>query len=194
MTILAIIVAAWLLTFPAFRLVLAFAPESPTKNAVCTAFFLIAFNPVILAPILPIPLMRIVYLALGARIGARSYGGTLLDPHLTTIGDDCLLSRGAVVSCHAIEHGRRIAAPITIGDRVTIGINAIVLPGVVVGNDAIIAAGAVVTKGTHVPDGTTWAGVPATQLVHQKASGLAARPEVVIHERRRKRRNRTRAT
>lgn len=107
--------------------------------------------------------MRLVYLALGARIGARSYGGTLLDPH-----------------------------PTTIGDRVTIGINAIVLPGVVVGDDAIIAAGTVVTKGTRIPNGTTWAGVPATQLGHQKVSGLSARPEVALHERRKRRRNRPR--
>jgi galactoside O-acetyltransferase len=40
--------------------------------------------------------------------------------------------------------------------------NAVVLPGVTIGEGAVIAAGAVVTK--DVPDGETWAGVPACPL------------------------------
>lgn len=39
---------------------------------------------------------------------------------------------------------------------------AIVLPGITIGEGAIIAAGAVVTK--DIPDGETWAGVPARRI------------------------------
>lgn len=41
---------------------------------------------------------------------------------------------------------------IIVGDRVGIGANAVILPGVRIGNDAVIAAGAVVDKAL-VPDG-----------------------------------------
>ena len=49
--------------------------------------------------------------------------------------------------------------PITIGSHVWIGINAIILQGVTIGNGAVIAAGAVVTK--DVPPYTVVGGVPA---------------------------------
>lgn len=49
--------------------------------------------------------------------------------------------------------------PITIGANVWIGGGALILPGVMVGDDAIIGAGAVVTR--DVPAGTTVVGNPA---------------------------------
>jgi maltose O-acetyltransferase len=59
--------------------------------------------------------------------------------------------------------GRRrhlgIAKPVTIGDDVWIGGNAVILPGVTIGNNCVVAAGAVVTK--DVPANSLVAGVPA---------------------------------
>ena len=52
-----------------------------------------------------------------------------------------------------------IASPINIGDKVWIGSNATILPGVTIGDGAIIAAGAVVTK--DVEEKSIVAGVPA---------------------------------
>jgi acetyltransferase-like isoleucine patch superfamily enzyme len=49
--------------------------------------------------------------------------------------------------------------PVTIGDDVWIGANAIILPGVHIGQHCVIAAGAVVTK--DVPDHSLVGGVPA---------------------------------
>lgn len=49
--------------------------------------------------------------------------------------------------------------PVKIGDDVWIGANAIILPGVTIGNGAIIAAGSVVTK--DVPDYAVVGGNPA---------------------------------
>ena len=49
--------------------------------------------------------------------------------------------------------------PVRIGNNVWIGMNAIVLKGVTIGDDCVIAAGAVVTK--DVPPGTIVAGNPA---------------------------------
>ena len=53
-------------------------------------------------------------------------------------------------------------APIHIKDRVWIGANATVVPGVTIGENSIVAAGAVVTK--DVPPNTIVGGVPAKVL------------------------------
>ncbi len=47
----------------------------------------------------------------------------------------------------------------SIGRDVWIGANAVILPGVTIGDGAVIAAGAVVTK--DVPENTVAGGVPA---------------------------------
>ncbi|MED5330442.1 MAG: gamma carbonic anhydrase family protein [Planctomycetota bacterium] len=54
----------------------------------------------------------------------------------------------------AMVHGRRI------GDRVLIGIGAIILGGAEIGDECIIAAGAVVKEGAQIPSRSLVAGVP----------------------------------
>jgi UDP-2-acetamido-3-amino-2,3-dideoxy-glucuronate N-acetyltransferase len=53
----------------------------------------------------------------------------------------------------------------------TLFVNAVVLPGLTIGEGAVVAAGAVVTK--DVPAGEVWAGVPAKRVGFNRA------PEVV---------------
>lgn len=50
--------------------------------------------------------------------------------------------------------------PVSVGDRVWVGANVVILPGVHIGADSVIAAGAVVR--TDIPAGVLAAGVPAT--------------------------------
>lgn len=52
-----------------------------------------------------------------------------------------------------------MTAPINIGNHVWIGLRAIILKGVTIGDGAVIAAGAVVTN--NVPANSVVAGVPA---------------------------------
>ena len=80
------------------------------------------------------------------------------------IGDDALIGHNAVLATlnHNADPEKRanlIPAPIHIGNKVWLGANVTVLPGVTTGDGAIIAAGAVVTK--DVPAGAVAAGVPA---------------------------------
>ena len=49
----------------------------------------------------------------------------------------------------------------TIGDRTLIGMGAVILDGVQIGNDCIIGAGSLVTKNTIIPDGSLVMGSPA---------------------------------
>lgn len=54
------------------------------------------------------------------------------------------------------------SAPIIIGDNVWVGMNALILKGVEIGENAIVAAYSVVTK--NVPENTLVAGNPAKIL------------------------------
>ena len=84
------------------------------------------------------------------RIGKRCNVQDLALIHnKVTIGDDVSIGHNAVV------HG------CTIGDRVIVGMGAIVLDGAKIGSDCIIGAGAVVTGKMDAPDGSMIIGSPA---------------------------------
>lgn len=132
-------------------------------------FYLILFNSLIRTHFLPVPLLRLVYLALGAYLGRNTYSaGVILDPPLTHIGDNCIIGHDAVLYSHAIEGERFSLAAIHIGNNVTIGATAVVMSGVTIGDGAIVSAGAIVTKGTHIGPNEIWGGVPA-RLLKQKS-------------------------
>ncbi len=91
------------------------------------------------------------------RLGPRTnvQDGTILHTRFAVpldIADEVVIGHRAVVHC------RRV------GRCSLIGIGAILLDNVEVGEHCIIAAGAVVTPGTRVPDGTVMGGVPAKPL------------------------------
>lgn len=81
-----------------------------------------------------------------------------------TIGDDVLIGQNVVIATlnHAMDpdsRGDMNPKPVCIGNKVWIGANATLLPGVSIGEGAIVAAGAVVSK--DVPARTVVGGVPA---------------------------------
>lgn len=94
-------------------------------------------------------------------------GCKIQDQGGVTIGNGCLIGHNVVIATlnhdKRLEHrGDCIPAPVIIKDHVWIGANAVILPGVTIGEGAIIAAGAVVTK--DVPAHATAGGVPARTL------------------------------
>lgn len=97
------------------------------------------------------------------RVGLHN---TIIGP--VTIGHHVNLAQGITVT--ALNHnfsdtGKIIdeqgitTVPVVIEDDIWIGANAVILPGVKIGNHSVVAAGAVVTK--DVPPHTLVAGVPA---------------------------------
>ena len=81
-----------------------------------------------------------------------------------TIGDDVLIGHNVVLATlnhkeNPKERAQLLPSPIRIGNRVWIGANSTVTPGVTIGDNAIVAAGAVVTK--DVPKNVVVGGVPA---------------------------------
>lgn len=102
-------------------------------------------------------------------VGDRVYcnvGCVFLDGCPITLGDDVLLGPGVQLytADHPLEPELRLAgvecgAPIAIENGVWIGGQAIVLPGVTIGEGSVIGAGSVVTK--NIPPGVVAVGTPA---------------------------------
>jgi maltose O-acetyltransferase len=91
---------------------------------------------------------------------------TILDVCEVRFGDNCMLAPGVQIytathPLHPAERnsGREYAKPIRFGNNVWIGGNAVINPGVTVGDNVVIASGAVVTK--DVPDNVVVGGNPA---------------------------------
>lgn len=96
---------------------------------------------------------------------------TLIDigrANYITIGKNCCFSRGTVLahdySWYVLVGGLGELCPdpgnkVVIGNNVFVGFEAVILPGVIVGDNAIIGARSVVTK--NIPANTVWAGNPA---------------------------------
>ncbi|MFG3689958.1 DapH/DapD/GlmU-related protein [Micromonospora sp. NPDC047740] len=92
------------------------------------------------------------------------------EPWLVTLGDNVYITAGVQFVTH--DGGTLIlrkdhpdlewTAPIIVSDDVYIGIRAIILPGVTIGNRCVIGAGSVVAR--DVPDNTVAAGVPARPI------------------------------
>lgn len=104
---------------------------------------------------------------LGVRIGAR----TRVQSHsficeMVVIGDDCFVGHGVMFVNDLLRGGpaqgdRARWAATTIGNRVSIGSNATILP-VAVCDDVVIGAGSVVTRDINEPG--NYAGNPARRI------------------------------
>ncbi|MFH1529607.1 MAG: gamma carbonic anhydrase family protein [Pseudomonadota bacterium] len=92
------------------------------------------------------------------RVGARSniqdlvvmHGDRVAGDNPVIVGEDVTIGHGAVI------HG------CTLGDRVLVGMGAIILNGARIGDDSIVAAGALVREGMEVPPGSLVVGVPGS--------------------------------
>ncbi len=91
----------------------------------------------------------------------------ILDVCRVEVGQNCQLAPGVHIytATHPLDaseriKGREYGKPVTVGDNVWIGGQAVLNPGVTVGDNSVIASGAVVTE--DVPDEVVVQGNPAT--------------------------------
>ena len=100
----------------------------------------------------------------GSRILTRSFGS---EPWLITIGDRVTITSSVTILTHdgatwlmRDEKGRRYLYKRTIiGNDVFVGVNSVIMPGVIIEDEVIVAAGSIVTK--SVPSGSIVGGNPA---------------------------------
>lgn len=71
--------------------------------------------------------------------------------------DGISMSAASPEEMQAVERSKTIIEPFAF-----VGTNAIIMPGIKIGESAVIAAGAVVTR--DVPSCEVWAGVPARKI------------------------------
>lgn len=143
----------------------------------------------------------------GVRVGENvrffSPSHTLVDltyPWLLSIGSHVTIAHGVVILTHdgawlslkrcpeclgSICGGQ---APVTIGNNVFIGVNAIITKGVTIGDNVIIGVGSVVTK--NCDSNCVYAGVPAKKIMtteeyylKRKAIQFAEARELALHYR-----------
>jgi acetyltransferase-like isoleucine patch superfamily enzyme len=98
-------------------------------------------------------------------LGART---RMSDPYFVELGENVTIGADAVILGH-LGHGREIIlGRVFVGDGAIIGMRSVVLPDVRIGKDARVGAGALVARGTVIPDGESWAGVPARKISPRK--------------------------
>lgn len=103
--------------------------------------------------------------------GSRINGAAIHAQSTITIGRDTYIASGTTiidVHGHAMDPNARargerdIPLPIRIGDRAWIGLGALILKGVEIGDDCTVAAGSIVSK--SLPPATLCAGRPARPI------------------------------
>ena len=104
------------------------------------------------------PFKSAIYRLLGVRLGRRLFddGGGMAEKNLVTIGDDVTLNAGAFVQCHSQEDFAFKSDRITIGSGCTIGVGAMMLYGVTMGDGAVLAPDSFLMKGEEIPPHERW--------------------------------------
>lgn len=115
-----------------------------------------------LRPLAPFYMQPLVDASQGARIGGgAAFGGAIDDPYFVSIGNHVVLGHNSLVTGSYMWEGKVVCGPVKIGDEVTVGANAIVLPNTEIGAGACVSPGSVVLPGTVIPPGEEWKGHPA---------------------------------
>lgn len=113
------------------------------------------------------PLAAYYYRGMGARMADSVFispGAAIFDPWFLEIQENASIGAEAMILGH-IGNGRELVlGSVFIGEGAIIGSRAVVLPSVRIGRHARLAVGAVAVRGTVIPDGETWAGIPARKI------------------------------
>jgi len=113
-----------------------------------------------------------------ARIGAGlfiDHGMGVVIGETAELGEGVTLYQGVTLGGTSLQHGKRHP---TLHDRVTVGVNAVVLGAITIGENSRVGAGSVVVK--DVPPNATVVGIPARVVLQdgQPVRAVSSRPQV----------------
>lgn len=113
----------------------------------------------------PFFLWPLFYTLFGAKTGKNvTIGGVITDPFLVQLKDFSVLGKESILTSHTMIFNKFILKPVIIEKKATVGIKAVIMPGVVVGENSIVAPGAVVLMDTKILPNEFWGGVPARKI------------------------------
>lgn len=112
------------------------------------------------------PSRVLYYRLLGAKVGANVAIGkaNITDPLLTELADFSIIGDGSSLIAHALTFDRFVLRRVRVGAAATVGVHAVIMPGVEIGEKAIIAALSRVNPDTRVPAREFWDGIPARKV------------------------------
>lgn len=113
-----------------------------------------------------------------------SFGGNVLlySTAPITIGDHTMISYNVIIHTSTHNYNKhpmwleRIDRPVEIGKHVWIGVSAIMLPGVKIGDYAVVGAGSIVNK--NVPERAIVAGNPARIIKFRDLDKILTQKEI----------------
>jgi hypothetical protein len=116
--------------------------------------------------ITPTPFNLFFFRRMGMKIGEGTVINSthLSDPSLIELGRKVTLGGSVTIVGHYGQGGYLVLAPVKIGDKATIGLRAIIMGGVEIGENAKILPNSVVLPKTKISAGETWGGVPARKI------------------------------
>jgi acetyltransferase-like isoleucine patch superfamily enzyme len=103
---------------------------------------------------------------MGMKIGSGVYinSTAVVDPSLIEIQDRVTIGGSASILAHYSQGGYLVVSPVKIGRGATIGLRAVLMGGVEVGEGAKVLANSFVLPNTKIPAGETWGGIPAVKV------------------------------
>lgn len=116
--------------------------------------------------ITPTPMNLLFYRGMGMRIGKGTIinSSHISDPSLITMGKKVTIGGSVSIVGHYGQGGFLVLAPVNIGNNVTVGLRAIIMGGVEIGDHCKILPGSVILPKTKIPANETWGGVPAIKI------------------------------
>ena len=137
----------------------------------CTLTLVVRYS--FLEFVTPSPFAQLYYRLMGMKIGRHvTINSTAIaDPSLIEMEDGVTIGGSASIMAHYAQGGYLVVAPVRLRAGGTIGLRAIVMGGVEVGEKAKVLAGSFVLPNTRIPAGETWAGIPAQRIELDRGEG-----------------------
>ncbi len=140
----------------------------------CTMTLVVRYS--FLEFVTPSAFATLYYRLMGMKIGnnVAINSTAIADPSLITMEDNVTIGGSASVLAHYAQGGYLVIAPVILRRGSTIGLRAVVMGGVEVGEKAKVLASSFVLPGTKIPAGETWAGIPAQRIQLDRAKAEKA--------------------